>query len=78
MCHCLDWNNTQELSFSQDRLEGGSGEDGLKKANKDLLKKLILLSLRRLGIKKDDKQFPTIWKHLYCGCVFALVNWVNV
>lgn len=36
------------------------------------MKKLILLSLRGMGIKKTDKQFLDIWKHLYCGCLFSL------
>ena len=25
-----------------------------------------------MGIKKSDKQFLDIWKHLYCGCLFSL------
>ncbi len=37
-----------------------------------MLKKLMLLSLRHVGIDKSHLEFPLIWKHLYCGCLFAL------
>lgn len=30
-----------------------------------------------MGIKKGDKQFLDIWKHLYCGCLFSLRKELN-
>jgi hypothetical protein len=44
----------------------------LKEKNKQTLKKLLLLSLRHVGIEKSHSEFMSIWKHLYCGCLFAL------
>lgn len=46
--------------------------DGIRAANKNMLKKLLLLSLRHVGIDKHHREFASIWKHLYCGCLFAL------
>lgn len=43
-----------------------------KASNKNNLKKLMLLSLRHVGVDKNHGEFPSIWKHLYCGCLFAL------
>ena len=53
--------------------ENSMDETSIKSNNKLKLKKLILLSLRGIGIKKSDKQFMNTWKHLYCGCIFSLV-----
>lgn len=44
----------------------------LKMHNKNMLKKLMLLSLRHVGIDKNHEEFASIWKHLYCACLFAL------
>lgn len=44
----------------------------LKMHNKNMLKKLMLLSLRHVGIDKHHEEFASIWKHLYCACLFAL------
>ena len=44
----------------------------IKGANKGTLKKLMLLSLRHVGVDKHHREFASIWKHLYCGCLFAL------
>jgi hypothetical protein len=44
----------------------------IKVINKGTLKKLMLLSLRHVGVDKHHREFASIWKHLYCGCLFAL------
>lgn len=44
----------------------------VKEQNKAALKKLLLLSLRKAGISTSSKEFNSTWKHLYCGCIFAL------
>lgn len=46
--------------------------DQVKDRNKQTLKKLLLLSLRHVGVEKGHPEFMSIWKHLYCGCLFAL------
>lgn len=51
-----------------------SNQQHCKSRNKAALKKLILLSLRHLGIDKSHGEFGSIWKQLYCGCLFALVR----
>jgi hypothetical protein len=48
------------------------GKDEIKAKNKEMLKKLLLLSLRHVGIDKNSPDFISTWKHLYCGCLFAL------
>ena len=42
-----------------------------KTANKLAMKKLMLLSLRNVGVDKHHVEFGSIWKHLYCACLFA-------
>lgn len=44
----------------------------IRERNKMSLKKLLLLSLRHVGIEKTHPEFLSTWKHLYCGCLFAL------
>lgn len=46
--------------------------EAIKEKNKTNLKKLLLLSLRHVGIEKAHPEFLSTWKHLYCGCLFAL------
>lgn len=48
-----------------------SGQECIKMENKNMLKKLLLLSLRHVGVDKHHSEFASIWKHLYCGCLFA-------
>lgn len=51
-----------------------STASSLKSKNKNHLKKLLLLSLRRAGIDKNSSDFRNTWKHLYCACLFAMVR----
>lgn len=49
-----------------------SSSNTVRDVNKAKLKRLLLLSLRHIGITKSRKDFNTIWRHLYTACVFAL------
>jgi len=62
--------NTYSSPRPSDRHKAGSEQH--KEENKNMLKKLLLLSLRHVGVEKSHPEFMSIWKHLYCGCVFAL------
>lgn len=55
-----------------DRNAAGATNEALREENKTNLKKLLLLSLRHVGVDKNHPEFMSIWKHLYCGCLFAL------
>lgn len=65
------WTASQDLP-SRPSLDPRLGSEQLKEANKQVLKKLLLLSLRHVGVEKSHPEFMSIWKHLYCGCLFAL------
>lgn len=61
---------SQSQSFTS--IDFDRGKDEVKAKNKEMLKKLLLLSLRHVGIDKNSPDFISTWKHLYCGCLFAL------
>lgn len=62
-----NWTPSQES-----RSQPTTSHDTTKAENKTMLKKLMLLSLRHVGVDKHHHEFPSIWKHLYCGSLFAL------
>lgn len=62
-----NWMPSQEI-LSQPT----TSHDAIKAENKNMLKKMMLLSLRHVGMDKHHREFPSVWKHLYCGCLFAL------
>lgn len=64
------WSHSPQLS--QVSTPSTNSSNTVRDANKAKLKRLLLLSLRHIGITKSRKDFNSIWKHLYTACVFAL------
>ena len=63
-------NASQDL-FSQS--EQGTPDSNIESQNKTSLKKLLLLSLKQVGITKSHTEFQATWKTVYSACQFALV-----
>lgn len=57
---------------SQTTSLAASSEMGVKEMNKTKLKRLLLLSLRHIGMTRKHAEFMSTWKHMYCACIFAL------
>lgn len=67
------WSHSPHLSQTSILSTNSSNySNTVRDVNKAKLKRLLLLSLRHVGITKNQKDFNTIWKHLYTACVFAL------
>ena len=67
--------NAHSSQKIQQPVSGSPTKAEIKNYNKNLLKKLLLPTMRRASSSSsfsNKHEFKLVWKQLYCGCAFAL------